>query len=131
MKPDETQRNAHDITRQPALRKIQPMDIKQTNQLSNGVLPASAWLSRTLFAALLLGVGVVHAAGPQKVPTEQRAVKPYGSGYETRGLGAPQVVPVETDVPSVNGTAIQRPDPAGSSRSSGAGSGGSGGSGRR
>ena len=87
MKPDETRRNAHDIARQPALRKIQLMDIKSTNQLSNGVLPTSAWLSRTLFAALLLGAGAVHAAGPQKVPTEQRVVKPYGSGYEARVRG--------------------------------------------
>ena len=128
MKPDETQRNAHDIARQPALRKIQLMDIKSINQLSAGVLPASVWPLRALFAALLLGAGAVHAAGPQKVPTEQRVVKPYGSGYEARGLGAPQVLPVETDGTSVIGTTMQR---AGQSSGSGHSGGGAGGSGRQ
>ncbi|HPW08978.1 MAG TPA: hypothetical protein PLD78_15140 [Burkholderiaceae bacterium] len=126
MKPDETQRNAHDIARQPALRKIQLMDIKSTNQLSNGVLPTSAWLSRTLFAALLLGAGAVHAAGPQKVPTEQRVAKPYGSGFEARGLGAPQVLPVDADAGNGSSTTIQRTGQAGGSGHSGGGAGGSG-----
>lgn len=126
MKPHETRRNAHDIARQPALRKIQLMDIKSTNQLSNGVLPTSAWLSRTLFAALLLGAGAVHAAGPQKVPTEQRVVKPYGSGYEARGLGTPQVLPVDADAGNGSSTTIQRTGQAGGSGHSGGGAGGSG-----
>jgi len=126
MKPDETQRNAHDITRQPALRKIQLMDIKSNNQLSNGVLLTSVWLSRTLFAALLLGAGAVHAAGPQKVPTEQQVVKPYGSGYEARVLGAPQVLPFETDGTSVISTTLQRTGQAGGSGHSGGGAGGAG-----
>ncbi len=126
MKPDETQRNAHDIARQLSLRKIQLMDIKSNNQLSAGVSATSVLPLHTLFAALLLGAGAVHAAGPQQVPTEQRVVKPYGSGYEARGLGAPQVLPVETNGTSVIGTTMQRTGQAGGSGHSGGGAGGSG-----
>ncbi|MBK7549224.1 MAG: hypothetical protein IPI20_16030 [Rhodoferax sp.] len=126
MKPDETRRNAHDIARQPALRKIQLMDIKSTNQLSAGASATCVWPLRTLFAALLLGAGAVHAAGPQKVPTEQRVVKPYGSGYEARGLGAPQVLPVDADAANGGGTTMQRTAQSGGSGHSGGGAGGSG-----
>jgi len=126
MKRDETRRNAHDIARQRSLRKIQLMDIQSTNQLSNGMLPASVWLSRTLFAALLLGVGAVHAAGPQKMPSEQRVVKPYGSGYEARGLGIQQVLPVNTDAVNGRSTTMPRTGQAGGSGRSGGGAGGSG-----
>ena len=80
MKHGETREWGDDIPRQPALRKIHPMNTSAIKHLAA--------------TALLLGIGVVHAATAAPPATEisqgdtPRVHRPYGSGYEARGLGA-------------------------------------------
>ena len=137
MKHDETQAYAQDIPMQRGARKIQPMN--------------TPTITLNLLSALLLCAGAVQAAEPVPIGTgrpldlsvphdakalqewhkkqafERQNSKPYGSGYESRGLGERTNSAADTTlIPST---------PAhgnGNTRGSGAGSGGgSGGSGGR
>jgi len=146
MKHDETQTYAHDIPRQRSPRKIQPMNA-QTFTLSQ----TTAWLPGNLswfaaFGALLLCVGAVQAGEPESASVELALEcqnrKPYGSGYEARGLGEPRkgtdVLTLDLPDPAVGnsnastGRAGAGGFGAGSRGNSGGGSGGgSGGSGGR
>ncbi len=119
MKRDETQAYALDIRRQRTARKIQPMNTPS--------------LPLKLLTALLLCAGAAQAAEPQaapsrrpldlSVPRDAKALpvwrKPYGSGYESRGLSQ------HTDT-AVDATPAPSDPAAGNSQGGGAGGGGSG-----
>lgn len=87
------------------------MDIKSFTPFTPGAMLPSGRYLHMVFVALLLGAGAVHAAGTQEVvaerplnlslPRDAKVLhewrktheaehlnkKPYGSGYEARGLG--------------------------------------------
>jgi hypothetical protein len=108
VKPDETQRHAHDITRQSGLRKMHSMALYSFSFSLASVSSMRGRLVQALSVAVLAGAGVAHAAGPQEMvagrPPDQsqardatvvpevsktrndgvRTGKPYGSGYEAR-----------------------------------------------
>ncbi|MDD2846219.1 MAG: hypothetical protein PHT57_14835 [Rhodoferax sp.] len=134
MKRDETQAYALDIPMQRSTRKIQPMN--------------TPTITLNLLIALLLCTGAAQAAEPQataverpldlSVPHDAKALqawrkklalernkhKPYGSGYESRGLG-------EDNSSAAEQTLVPSNPAAGNGHSgggrSGGGSGGSGG----
>lgn len=143
MKHDETHAYAPDIPWQRSARKIQPM---KTSILTLNVL-----------TALLLSAGAVQAAEPQaaapqrpldltmphdakalqawhkKQALERHKHKPYGSGYESRGLGernngAANALPTPSNPMDGNGQAGG--GGSGGRAGAGGGSGGSGGRGR-
>ena len=144
MKPDETQRYVKDIPRQCTASNIHPMNT-QTFTLTKptGWLPQSRIWS-TAFGALLLCASAAQAAEPKprvtekpldlsqpqaasvtpmwrKAPVPERQdTKPYGTGYEARGLGEAS----KSDAEVSSGPSSQA---AGGGRLGG-GSGGSGGS---
>lgn len=137
MKRDETQAYAPDIRGQRMARKIRPMNTQTfTLNRPTACLPQSRlWF--TAFGALLLCAGAVQAAEPQTTATErpldlavphdatvlQAWRKPYGSGYEARGLG-------ERNKSAADATLVPSNPPAGNGHAGGAGGGsGSGGSG--
>lgn len=130
MKHDETQAYAPDIPGQCSALKIQPMN--------------TPTLTLKLLSALLLCAGAAQAAEPQaapsrrpldlSVPRDVKALpvwrKPYGSGYESRGLGqhtgnAAHATPAPSD-PAVGNSH----GGGGGSSGAGGGEGGSGGRGR-
>jgi hypothetical protein len=150
MKHDETQAYALDIPRQCSARKIQPMNTQTfTLNKPNGLQQRRFW--PVALGALLLCAGAVQAAEPQQMATsrpldlslprdasalpawrskqaiEHQSSKPYGSGYESRGLGeSGKSGADETLLPPSRATGN------GSARGGGAGAGGgSGGSGGR
>jgi hypothetical protein len=143
MKHDETQAYAQEISVQCTARKMCPMNTPSiTFNRSSGLPRGRFWA--TAVAALLLCAGAVQAAEPQppaaKSPLERLNSKPYGSGYEARGLDgrgndAMLLPPSRTaDKDSAAGSQSFGGTSAGSAggnggSSSGGGSGGSGGSG--
>ena len=152
MKHDETQAYARDIPRQRTTRKIHPMNTPSiTFNKSSGLSNSRFW--STAFGALLLCASAVQAGEPQQpaaehpldlsVPRDANALeawrkkhalerlnsKPYGSGYEARGLGETQGI--DTDMTHLPPSQTTGNDSAVSGRSgagtSGGGSGGGGG----
>ena len=123
-----------EITRQPGLRKIQLMDTRITKPLA--------------MLALLLGTGAAlgqqapaPATGPLGQPGAQSGARPFmpwGSGYESRGLGSSSrqlsetaTVSVSADVESAPAQNTSANKGAGSGGGSGGNRGGSSGGGRR
>jgi hypothetical protein len=155
MKRDETQAYAQDIARQRTTRKIHRMNTQTfTLKTPTARLPQGRLWS-TALGALLLCVGAVQAAEPQQmaaerpldlsVPHDAKALqawrkkqalerhnsKPYGSGYEARGLGERKNSDADVTLPP-SSAALDNGHTrgVGSGGSSGGGSGGSGGRGR-
>ncbi|MDI1246884.1 MAG: hypothetical protein PSV24_15950 [Rhodoferax sp.] len=155
MKPDETQRYVKDIPRQRTARNIHPMNTQTftLNQPTAWLLQSRIW--STVFGVLLLCAGTAQAAEPQQsaakrpldlsVPQDANALeawrkkqslerqnsKPYGSGYEARGLEGRN--DNSADVTLLPSSRTADKDSAASGRSvggtSGGGNGGSGGGG--
>ena len=160
MKHDETQAYARDIPRQRTRRKIHPMNTPSITFNKSSGLPHGRFWS-TAFGALLLCAGAVQAAEPPQpaierpldlsVPHDANALqawrkkqalerlnsKPYGSGYEARGLdgrnnsGADATLFPSTRAPDMNSTAGGRSGGGTSGGGNGGGGGGSGGGGGR
>jgi uncharacterized membrane protein YgcG len=155
MKHDETQAYAQDIARQRTARKIHPMNTQTfTLKTPTARLPQGRLWS-TALGTLLLCAGAVQAAEPQQmadqrpldlsVPHDAKTLqtwrkkqalerhnsKPYGSGYEARGLGERKNNDADvTLLPSTPAVGNSHTRGAGAGGSSGGGSGGSGGRGR-
>lgn len=139
MKRDETQAYALDIPMQRSARKIQPMN--------------TPTITLNLLIALLLCTGAAQAAEPQataverpldlSVPHDAKALqawrkkqalerhnhKPYGSGYESRGLGEGNSSAADQTLVPSNPAAGNGHSGGGRSGGGSAGSGGGSGSG--
>ena len=127
------------------------MDIKSNTLFTHhAMLPRGRYLPMVL-AALLLGAGAVHAAGTQETATERPLnlslprdakvlhewrktqevehlnKKPYGSGYEARGLGGAKHSGTDLLISPSSRAAGSGISGSGSAGGSGAGGGGAGG----
>jgi len=153
MKPDETQAYARDICKQRPARKIQTMNTPTFTLNRPSSLAPGRFLSAVL-GALLLCATAAQAAEPQQPATkppldlslpqdasptpewrntqtwERQNHKPYGSGYEARGLGEAKQPKAEV-ITGGSGSATGGGRASGGSGGSGGGSGGSGSSGGR
>ena len=141
MKHDETQAYAQDIRTQRGAGKIHAMN--------------TPTITLNLLSALLLCAGASQAAEPQRMTTERpldasvphdatalqawrkkqaherQHIKPYGSGYESRGLGErTDSAAATTPLPATAAQGDGNARGSGSGAGSGGGSGGPGGRGR-
>ncbi len=111
-KHDETGRHPRDIAMQCAPRNMQAMHTEASNSTARNAMPMPVRYAQAVLAALLIAAGAAHAgdaptttverpldlslardahARPDapKAPGDGRIdTKPYGSGYEARGLSA-------------------------------------------